>query len=234
MLVLDNLSNNPYVIKNECNDEAIHFEEKRIYAFFKRLFDFFASLIAIIVFSWLLLILAILVKVTSKGPIIFKDNRVGKHAKMIKVYKFRTMYVDAESRLKEYLTAEQLEQWKKERKIDNDPRITKLGSFLRKTSLDELPQLFNILIGNMSICGNRPISKMEFDNWYTEEQKSLLSNIKPGLTGYWQAYGRSDVTFESGERQKLDMIYIEKRSFLLDIKIIFRTAYVVIFGKGAK
>ncbi len=231
---MDNLSNNPYVIKNECNDEAIHFEEKRIYAFFKRLFDFFASLIAIIVFSWLLLILAILVKVTSKGPIIFKDNRVGKHAKMIKVYKFRTMYVDAESRLKEYLTAEQLEQWKKERKIDNDPRITKLGSFLRKTSLDELPQLFNILIGNMSICGNRPISKMEFDNWYTEEQKSLLSNIKPGLTGYWQAYGRSDVTFESGERQKLDMIYIEKRSFLLDIKIIFRTAYVVIFGKGAK
>ena len=144
------------------------------------------------------------------------------------------MYVDAESRLNEYLIPEQLEQWNKERKIENDPRITKVGKFIRKTSIDELPQLINIFIGNMSIWGNRPITRKELDEWYTEEQKQLLYKIKPGLTGYWQAYGRSDVTFQSGERQKLDLIYVYKRSTWLDIKIFFRTIYVVLFGKGAK
>lgn len=100
--------------------------------------------------------------------------------------------------------------------------------------VDELPQLFNILFGTMSVWGNRPITKAELDKWYTDEEKELLYKVKPGLTGYWQAYGRSDVTFESGERQKLDLIYIEKRSTWLDIKIFFRTIYVVIAGKGAK
>lgn len=210
------------------------YKKKTVYEFIKRLFDICASALGIILLSWLLIIVAIIIKCTSKGPVFFKDKRVGKGGKEIHVYKFRSMYVDAESRLKEYLTPEQLEQWYKERKIDNDPRITKVGKFIRKTSIDELPQMFNIFIGNMSIFGNRPITKKELDEWYTPKQKELLYKIKPGLTGYWQAYGRSNVTFESGERQKLDLIYVYKRSTWLDIKIFFRTIYVVLFGKGAK
>ena len=210
------------------------YKKKPIYEFIKRIFDICASTLGIILLLWLLIIVAIIIKCTSKGPVFFKDKRVGKGGKEIYVYKFRSMYVDAESRLKEYLTPEQLEQWYKERKIDHDPRITKVGKFIRKTSIDELPQMFNIFIGNMSIFGNRPITKKELDEWYTPEQKELLYKIKPGLTGYWQAYGRSDVTFESGERQKLDLIYVYKRSTWLDIKIFFRTIYVVLFGKGAK
>ena len=210
------------------------YKKKLLYEVFKRTADIVGSTLGIIVFSIPMLIVAICIKFNSKGPVLFKDKRVGKNGKIVNIYKFRSMYVDAEERLNEYLTPEQLEQWHRERKIDNDPRITKVGKFLRKTSLDELPQLFNIFIGNMSIWGNRPISKMELDTWYSEEQKQLLVKIKPGLTGYWQAYGRSDVTFESGERQKLDLIYVEKRSTWLDIKIFFRTIYIVLTGKGAK
>lgn len=210
------------------------YKKKLLYEFIKRTADIVGSTLGIIVFSIPMLIVAICIKVNSKGPVLFKDKRVGKNGKIVNIYKFRSMYVDAEERLNEYLTPEQLEQWHKERKIDNDPRITKVGKIIRKTSLDELPQLFNIFIGNMSIWGNRPITKMELDTWYSEEQKQLLVKIKPGLTGYWQAYGRSDVTFESGERQKLDLIYVEKRSTWLDIKIFFRTIYIVLTGKGAK
>lgn len=210
------------------------YKPKPIYETLKRTIDVIGSFIGLILFSWLIILIAIIIKCTSKGPVFFKDKRIGLGGKEVKIYKFRTMYVDAESRLKEYLTEEQLKQWQNERKIDNDPRITKVGKFLRKTSLDELPQLFNILIGNMSIWGNRPITKMELDKWYTEEEKELLYTIKPGLTGYWQAYGRSNVTFSSGERQKLDLIYVSKRSTWLDIKIFFKTIIGVIFKKGAK
>lgn len=210
------------------------YKKRPIYRFIKRFLDIIGSLLGIILLSWLLLIIAIVVKLSSKGPVLFKDKRVGLKGKDIKIWKFRTMYVDAESRLKEYLTSEQLKQWEQERKIDNDPRITKVGKFLRKTSLDELPQLFNILVGKLSICGNRPITRMELDKWYTEVERTLLAKVKPGLTGYWQAYGRSDVTFESGERQKLDLIYASKCSLWLDIKIICKTVIVVLTGKGAK
>lgn len=210
------------------------YKPKYVYEFFKRFADIVGSFLGIIVFSIPMIIVAIAIKVDSQGPVIFKDKRVGKGGKLVNIYKFRSMYVDAEQKLNDYLTPEQLEQWKKERKIDNDPRITKVGKFIRKTSLDELPQLFNIFIGNMSVWGNRPISKMELDTWYADEQKELLLKVKPGLTGYWQAYGRSDVTFESGERQKLDLVYVEKRSTWLDIKIFFRTIYIVLTGKGAK
>ena len=210
------------------------YKKKPVYEFLKRMADIIGSFIGLIILSWFLIIIAILVKLTSKGPVLFIDKRIGLGGKEVKIWKFRTVYEDAESRLEKYLTPEQLEQWKRERKIENDPRITKIGKFLRKTSIDELPQLFNILFGTMSVWGNRPITKAELDKWYTDEEKELLYKVKPGLTGYWQAYGRSDVTFESGERQKLDLIYIEKRSTWLDIKIFFRTIYVVIAGKGAK
>ena len=197
------------------------------------MFDFFSSFVIIILFSWLLLILFILQLFATKGHPIFVDKRVGRKGKIIKVYKFRSMYYDAESNIDKYLTPEQKETWLRERKLDNDPRITKLGRVLRKTSLDELPQLFNILFGSMSVVGPRPISSKELDN-FTDEELEILFTAKPGLTGYWQVYGRSDVDFESGERQRLELEYFSKRSFWFDIGLIFKTIPSVLSSKGAK
>ena len=204
------------------------------YFFSKYTFDFLVSLISIIILLPAFIIIGIIVKYSSKGPIFFVDKRVGKNEKMIGVLKFRTMYVDAETNIEKYLTPEQIKAWKEERKLENDPRITKIGNFLRKSSLDELPQLFNILIGQMSIVGPRPISKREYDAYYNDEEKKILSTARPGLTGYWQVYGRNEVDYASGERSKLTMEYFKKRSLLLDLKIIFKTFAVVISGKGAE
>ncbi|MDD7714498.1 MAG: sugar transferase [Mollicutes bacterium] len=204
------------------------------YFFSKYTFDFLVSLISIIILLPAFIIIGIIVKCSSKGPIFFVDKRVGKNEKMIGVLKFRTMYVDAETNIEKYLTPEQIKAWKEERKLENDPRITKIGNFLRKSSLDELPQLFNILVGQMSIVGPRPISKREYDAYYNDEEKKVLSTARPGLTGYWQVYGRNEVDYASGERSKLTMEYFKKRSLLLDLKIIFKTFAVVISGKGAE
>ena len=220
--------------KKETKEDVIIIKGGRIYAFFKRVFDIASSLCVIIVFSWLLLILALLVKLTSKGPVLFKDKRVGKNMKQIKVYKFRTMYIDAESNMDKYLTPEQKEMWKKEGKIDNDPRITKIGKFLRKTSLDELPQLFNILFGSLSVVGPRPVKINELELNYTDHQRIMLARVKPGLTGYWQVYGRSNVDYASGERQKEELAYLPKRGFWYDLKLIFLTIPAVLCKRGAK
>lgn len=205
-----------------------------LYFFSKYTFDFLVSLISIIILLPAFIIIGIIVKCSSKGPIFFVDKRVGKNEKMIGVLKFRTMYVDAETNIEKYLSPEQIKAWKEERKLENDPRITKIGNFLRKSSLDELPQLFNILVGQMSIVGPRPISKREYDAYYNDEEKKILSTARPGLTGYWQVYGRNEVDYASGERSKLTMEYFKKRSLLLDLKIIFKTFAVVISGKGAE
>ncbi len=205
----------------------------KAYFFFKRLFDIFSSFIVICLISWLLLILFIVEVFATNGHPIFFDDRIGKNGKKIKVYKFRSMYYDAETNIDKYLTPEQKEIWLRERKIDNDPRITKIGNFLRKTSLDELPQLFNILFGSMSVVGPRPISKKELDNFEPEEL-DILFKAKPGLTGYWQVYGRSDIDFESGERQKLELEYFSKRGFWFDLGLVFKTIPAVLKEKGAK
>ena len=205
-----------------------------LYRFIKRSFDILVSLFAIIILSIPMGIVAVLVKLSSKGPVLFKDKRVGLNGKEILVWKFRSMYVDAESRLEQYLTKEQLEMWKKERKIDNDPRITKIGKIIRKTSLDELPQLFNILKGDLSIIGNRPVSRLEYETYYTEDEKKILNSMRPGLTGYWQVYGRSNVTYATGERQKMCLHYVKKATIWLDIKIFFKTFLVVVTHKGAR
>lgn len=207
---------------------------KVFYRVTKRVFDIVVSGIGIIMLSWLLLILYLAVKLTSKGPGIFIDKRVGKGGKDIKVYKFRSMYLDADARIKEYLTPEQYEIWKVERKIDNDPRITKVGNFLRKTSLDELPQLFNIFNGTISCVGPRPITRMELETNYTEAEQKKLCLVRPGLTGNWAARGRSLVTFESGERQRLELEYIDKCSLGFDAEIIWITVNSVIHGVGAR
>lgn len=205
----------------------------RWYDFTKRCFDFLSSLMVIIVLSPTLLILFVIQLFATKGHPIFKDNRIGKGGKKIKVYKFRSMYYDAESNIGKYLNEEQLAIWERERKLDDDPRITPFGKFIRKTSLDELPQLFNILFGSMSVVGPRPISEKELVN-FTEEELKVLFLAKPGLTGYWQVVARNNADFESGERQKLELEYFSKRGFWFDLGLIFRTIPAVLTKKGAK
>jgi lipopolysaccharide/colanic/teichoic acid biosynthesis glycosyltransferase len=200
----------------------------------KRAFDIFFSFIALIFFFPLLIVLSIVVKCTSRGSFIFGDKRVGKNNKDIKVFKFRTMYMDAEKRLKDFLTEEQYQKWLVERKIDKDPRITRVGRFLRKTSLDELPQLINIFIGNMSFIGPRPITRKELSEHYNKEQQKILLSATPGLTGYWQVFGRSNIEYFNGNRQIYELTYFTYRGFFYDIGLIFMTIPAVFKSKGAK
>lgn len=203
------------------------------YRFTKRCFDFVSSLLLILLISWFILIIFIINLIATKGHPIYKDKRVGYKGKEINVYKFRSMYFDANDKPEKYFTKEQMEIWLRERKVDNDPRITKFGKFLRKTSLDELPQLFNILFGTLSVIGWRPISKIETNNFYPRELDILYSG-KPGLTGYWQVKARSNADFESGERQRLELEYFTKRGFWYDLGLVFRTIPAVLRNKGAQ
>lgn len=201
---------------------------KKVYLAIKRLIDIIGSLIGIILLSPIYIIIAILIKFDSPGKIVFGHTRKGKYGKDIKVYKFRTMYSNA-NEIFESFTSEQKEEYYKNFKLDNDPRVTKLGGFLRKTSLDELPQLFNILKGDMTIIGPRPIVEKEISKYGNKAEK--LFSVVPGLAGYWQANGRSDTTYE--ERVEMDMYYIDNMSFYLDVKILFQTAISVLKGEGA-
>lgn len=201
---------------------------KKVYLAIKRLIDIIGSLIGIILLSPIYIIIAILIKFDSPGKVVFGHTRKGKGGKDIKVYKFRTMYSNA-NEIFESFTSEQKEEYYKNFKLDNDPRVTKLGGFLRKTSLDELPQLFNILKGDMTIIGPRPIVEKEISKYGDKAEK--LFSVVPGLAGYWQANGRSDTTYE--ERIEMDMYYIDNMSFWLDTKILFQTAISVLKGEGA-
>ena len=203
-------------------------ENKKIYLVIKRIIDFMGALIGLILLSPVFLIIAILIKKDSKGPIVFGHIRKGLYGKDIKVYKFRTMYENSKE-IFDNFTEEQKKEFYINFKLDNDPRITKIGDFLRKTSLDELPQLFNILKGDMSIIGPRPIVEAEIEK-YGKYAKKLFS-VLPGLTGYWQANGRSDTTYN--ERIAMDMYYIDNRSIALDFKIMFKTVISVIKKEGA-
>lgn len=202
--------------------------KKKVYLAIKRLIDIIGSLIGIILLSPLYIIIAILIKFDSPGKVVFGHTRKGKGGKDIKVYKFRTMYSNA-SEIFESFTPEQKEEYYKNFKLDNDPRVTKLGGFLRKTSLDELPQLFNILKGDMTIIGPRPIVEKEVEKYGDKAEK--LFSVVPGLGGYWQANGRSDTTYE--ERVEMDMYYIDHMCFTLDAKILFQTIFSVLKGEGA-
>ena len=201
---------------------------KKVYLAIKRLIDIIGSLIGIILLSPLYIIIAILIKFDSPGKVVFGHTRKGKGGKDIKVYKFRTMYSNA-SEIFESFTPEQKEEYYTNFKLDNDPRVTKLGGFLRKTSLDELPQLFNILKGDMTIIGPRPIVEKEVEKYGDKAEK--LFAVVPGLGGYWQANGRSDTTYE--ERVEMDMYYIDHMCFTLDAKILFQTIFSVLKGEGA-
>ena len=207
------------------------YKKKPIFSFIKRLFDIVSSGLAIILFSWLFIIIAILVKCSSKGPVLYGHKRIGKNGKEIKIWKFRSMRQDNRP-IEEVLTPEQLEEWKRDYKVTDDPRVTKIGKFLRKSSLDELPQLFNIFIGQISVVGYRPVIKEELESKYSEEEQKLLLKTKPGLTGFWASHGRSDTSYE--DRVKMELYYCYKRSIWLDIRILWHTVIGVFRHDGAK
>lgn len=213
------------------DNNRIMLEKKKLsrntYEFLKRLMDIICSMSALIVLAPILIVVAILIKIESKGPVIFSQERVGINNKKFKMYKFRSMFVNAED-MKEKLE-KQNERKGPMFKIKNDPRVTTIGRFIRKTSIDELPQLINILKGEMSIVGPRPSLPKEviqFEPWMLERLK-----VKPGLTCYWQVQGRDHIEFEDWMR--LDVKYVKDRNFLLDIKLIFKTFFVFLGDQNA-
>jgi exopolysaccharide biosynthesis polyprenyl glycosylphosphotransferase len=199
------------------------FKKRNGYFIIKRIIDIGGSIFGITLLSPILIIIAIAIKLESKGPIIFGQERVGQFGKVFKMYKFRSMVQNAEELLDKLKDKNEMSG--PMFKMKDDPRITKIGRFIRKTSIDELPQLFNVLKGEMSLVGPRPNLLKEVAD-YTDFQKQKLL-AKPGLTCYWQVMGRNSIDFE--DWMKLDVKYIEERSTLVDIKLIFKT-FFVLFG----
>ena len=198
-----------------------------IYKINKNLFDLLFSFLFLIVCLPLFIIISLLIKISSRGPIFFLQKRIGKNNIPFKCIKFRTMHPEAKDILENLLVKDnKLKiEFEKTHKIKNDPRITTIGKILRKTSLDELPQFINVLKNEMSIVGPRPIVKQEKKK-YGKNLKKVLS-IKPGITGLWQVSGRNNLTYK--KRVSLDINYVENYNFLLDIKILIRTFGVILF-----
>ena len=207
------------------------FHKKPCYECIKRILDLLISLLAVVLLSPVLLVISLAIRLEDRGPILYRAQRVGRGGKPITVYKFRSMRMHAD-RLEDMLTPEELEEYKKNYKLEHDPRVTKVGAFLRKTSLDELPQLFNILAGTLSLVGPRPVLQEETELY--GDKRALLLSCKPGLTGLWQVRGRSNVTYEDGRRQALELNYVSHRGLWLDIKILFWTVGAVVRMDGAK
>ncbi len=201
------------------------------YRFCKRLYDLVFSLLGVVILSPVLLIIAIAVVAEDGWPPLYRAHRVGRHGKPMVVWKFRTMRRNAD-RLEEMLSPEELEEYQKNFKLTKDPRITRVGAFLRKTSLDELPQLFNIIRGSLSLVGPRPVLEEETELYGAD--RDLLLSCKPGLTGLWQVTGRSNITYETGRRQALELQYVRECCFLLDFRILFQTVGAVIRMDGAQ
>ena len=213
--------------ENSLEIQVINKENRLMYNAIKRFIDILLSLLGLIIVSPIMLIVAILIKLESTGPIIFSQKRVGLNGKEFNMLKFRSMVQNAEE-LKEKLQ-KQNEMSGPMFKIKEDPRVTKVGRFIRKTSIDELPQLINILKGEMSLVGPRPSLPKEvakFEPWMLERLK-----VKPGLTCYWQVSGRNNIDFE--DWMKLDIKYVKDRNLGLDIKLIFKTFFVLFGDKNA-
>jgi len=206
----------------------------------KRVFDLTFSILILLLTSPLLFTVALLVRCTSKGPVFYKSVRLGRGGKVIYCWKFRSMYSDADKRLKKMLASDRDKrvEWKKFQKLKQDPRVTPVGKFLRKTSLDEWPQFWNVFKGDLSVVGPRPPTLVgppesflfEIRKWYGPSTNKILS-VRPGLTGVWQTSGRSEIAFE--ERVRIEEQYAENRTFLRDLVLIVKTIPVMLFSKGA-
>ena len=195
----------------------------------KRIMDLAGGLIGVLMTIVIGIVVVPAIYIESPGPVIFKQVRIGRNGRRFKIFKFRSMYADAEARKKELLEKNEMNGLMF--KIKEDPRITRVGKFIRKTSIDELPQFFNVLKGDMSLVGTRPPTEEEFLQ-YEERHKRRLS-LKPGITGMWQVKGRNNVVdFE--EVVRLDLEYIDNWSIWMDVKLLLQTIYVVLFQKGAE
>ena len=228
---------NSNIIKFDKNNKVIEKPQRKTfneitYSFLKRTVDITASATALLLLSPVFLVTSLAIKNDSKGPAMFTQKRIGKDGKLFEIYKFRTMVPDADKKLFELLEndEEAAKEYKLNKKLKNDPRITKVGNFLRKTSIDELPQLINVLKGDMSLVGPRPYLPREIDdmgNYY-----DTIIESKPGITGLWQVSGRSNTTFE--DRLEFDMEYNENKSFMYDMGLLFKTVGSVVKGEGAE
>jgi Undecaprenyl-phosphate galactose phosphotransferase WbaP len=218
-------------------EEAFAFEMKNnlsrpVNIFIKKVFDILLSILILPFVLLLLLLFAVLIKIDSKGPVIFTQDRIGKNGKTFKCFKFRTMQVNADRMLQEFFRKNPFaeEEWVRYWKLKDDPRITRVGRFLRFTSLDELPQIFNVLKGEMSLVGPRPVTQTEIDDFY-REMAGLCFSVPPGITGLWQVSGRSHESYD--HRIALDSWYVRNWNLWLDIVILLKTARVVVKREGA-
>lgn len=199
---------------------------------FKRLFDILFSSTALICCVPLFSVIAAAIVISSRGKVFYSHERIGRGGKPFRCYKFRSMYPDADDRLQDLLKSnpEMREEWIQSRKLKQDPRVMPIGKFLRKTSMDELPQFWNVLKGDLSIVGPRPLVSAEVIGYLGDKAAKILS-VRPGLTCIWQVSGRSDVSYS--KRIQLDEEYIDNQSFLLDVKLILKTIPSMLFSKGA-
>ncbi|WP_195378725.1 sugar transferase [Eggerthella lenta] len=202
-------------------------EGRLAYRFAKRAFDIVFSLCATIVGLVPVALLCLSIRLESPGSPIYLQERIGHRGKPLRILKLRTMVTDSDD-VEKHLNSDQLEQWRRERKVDGDPRVTKVGRFLRKTSLDELPQFLNVLAGQMSVIGPRPIVEEELAA-YGDAAGELLS-VKPGITGWWQVQARNDATYEDGSRQELELFYVRNASLAMDARVFLKT-FSIMFGK---
>lgn len=198
----------------------------------KRFFDLFFSLLVLLIGFPIFLCIGLIIRLTSKGQAIYAQERIGRGGRPFRCYKFRTMYRDADARLNKLLTKDPAlaKEWLEKCKLAKDPRITLFGSFLRKTSLDELPQFWNVLKGDLSLVGPRPVVQTELKRYYGLKAAKILA-IRPGLTGIWQVSGRSNVSYAM--RVEMDELYVDSQNLLLDIKLIALTIPVMLSAKGA-
>lgn len=199
------------------------------YRFLKRLFDIAFSFLMSVLLVIPLAVVCALISLESPGSPMYAQERVGKGGKTIKIFKLRSMVADAGD-VQKYLSPEQLHQWEVERKVDDDPRITRVGRFIRKCSIDEMPQFLNVLNGDLSVIGPRPITRDELEQHFSDEEKAELLSVQPGITGLWQATDRNEATFESGLRQKIELRYVQNRCFRMDWKC-FAGTFGAMFGK---
>ncbi len=206
-----------------------HNFRKRRYLHLKRILDVTCAIGGMIVLLPLLVCITIVIKIDSKGPAVYKHKRIGKNGAPFWLYKFRSMHENADEMF-QHFTPEQMIEWNQNFKLKNDPRVTRVGKFLRESSMDELPQLLNILQGNLSLVGPRPVTQAEVDR-YGENKEKFLS-VTPGLTGYWQAYARSSVDYRT--RMEMELYYIDHFSLWWDIKIVCVTVGAVLRGTGAE
>lgn len=198
----------------------------------KRAFDIFFSILILILTAPLMAFIAMAVRISSRGKIVYAHERIGRGGKPFRCYKFRTMYPNADERLRDILnnSPELKKEWDQTHKLKNDPRVTPIGKFLRKTSLDEFPQFWNVLKGDLSVVGPRPVVQYEVERHLGIKAAKLLS-IRPGLTGLWQVSGRNDLSYAT--RIKMDEQYVDTQSMLLDLKIIGKTIPSMFISKGA-